>query len=158
MTTSTGRILDATAALLGVCFERTYEGEPAMKLEALSSRGKAVMEAEVLKYSSLDGRRILGTGGIMKWAFEMIEKKSKEDVAASVQHSLATGLANMGVECARKKGIDTVGISGGVAYNNTIVRRVREIVTSNGLSFVAQSRVPPGDGGISLGQCWTAAF
>ena len=29
-----GRVLDAVAAVLGLCFERTYEGEPAMKLES----------------------------------------------------------------------------------------------------------------------------
>ncbi|MGQ9539027.1 MAG: carbamoyltransferase HypF, partial [Candidatus Bathycorpusculaceae bacterium] len=31
-TTSCGRVLDAVAAVLGICYERTYEGEPAMKL------------------------------------------------------------------------------------------------------------------------------
>jgi hydrogenase maturation protein HypF len=31
-TSSTGRVLDAVSALLGICREKTYDGEPAMKL------------------------------------------------------------------------------------------------------------------------------
>jgi hydrogenase maturation protein HypF len=36
-TSSCGRVLDAVACLLGVCCERTYEGEPAIKLEAAAN-------------------------------------------------------------------------------------------------------------------------
>ncbi len=42
-TTSCGRVLDAIAAVLGVCFERSYEGEPAMKLESVALCGKDVL-------------------------------------------------------------------------------------------------------------------
>ena len=38
-TSSCGRVLDAVAAVLGVCYERTYEGEPAMKLESTAKNG-----------------------------------------------------------------------------------------------------------------------
>ena len=38
-TTSTGRVLDAASALLGICRERTYDGEPAMKLESAAAGG-----------------------------------------------------------------------------------------------------------------------
>ncbi len=33
MTSSAGRVLDAASLLLGICRERTYDGEPAMELE-----------------------------------------------------------------------------------------------------------------------------
>ncbi len=52
LTTSTGRALDAAAALLGICRERTYDGEPAMKLEAAAARGRACGVAD-----SSSGRR-----------------------------------------------------------------------------------------------------
>ena len=38
-TTSMGRVLDAVSALLGICHHRSYEGEPAMKLESVARRG-----------------------------------------------------------------------------------------------------------------------
>ena len=45
-TTSCGRVLDAVAAVLGVCFERSYEGEPAMKLESIALAGKDVLQIQ----------------------------------------------------------------------------------------------------------------
>ena len=33
---SAGRVLDAVSAVLGICYRRTYEGEPAMKLESVA--------------------------------------------------------------------------------------------------------------------------
>jgi hydrogenase maturation protein HypF len=38
LTSSAGRILDATAALLGFCDERTYDGRPAMILESNATK------------------------------------------------------------------------------------------------------------------------
>ena len=55
VTSSCGRVLDAVAAVLGICFERTYEGEPAMKLESA-----AILGGDVLK---LDPRIDGGCGG-----------------------------------------------------------------------------------------------
>lgn len=40
ITTSAGRFLDAVSALLGICYYRSYEGEPAMKLESKGNQGK----------------------------------------------------------------------------------------------------------------------
>jgi hydrogenase maturation protein HypF len=38
-TSSTGRVLDAMAAGAGLCLQRTYEGEPAIMIEAVAERG-----------------------------------------------------------------------------------------------------------------------
>jgi hydrogenase maturation protein HypF len=84
----------------------------------------------------------------------MIGKKRKSDIAASIQKSIAKGLGKLAVKCASEKGVDAVGLSGGVAYNNSIVEGIREFITENDLKFITQTLAPPGDGGISLGQCW----
>jgi hydrogenase maturation protein HypF len=39
-TSSCGWVLDAISCILGICNERTYEGEPAMKLETAARGGK----------------------------------------------------------------------------------------------------------------------
>ena len=44
MTSSFGRILDALSFSLGVCTQRTYDGEPAMKLEPLLARGRSLLK------------------------------------------------------------------------------------------------------------------
>ena len=54
-TTSCGRVLDAVAVVLGVCFERTYEGELAMKLESIALAGR-----DHLKTRTSTARRCFG--------------------------------------------------------------------------------------------------
>jgi hydrogenase maturation protein HypF len=153
LTTSTGRILDATAALLGACYERTYEGEPAMKLEALARKGKPALDLPI-KFSQVDGRATLDTGKIIVSALEMLaDNRKKEDIACSIQEGIARGLVKLAIKCADEKSIGAIGISGGVAYNDSIVRRVQIDTEEEGFEFLTQTKAPPGDGGISLGQC-----
>ena len=66
MTSSTGRVLDAASALLGICRERTYDGEPAMKLEAAAAGGAA--EAWEPVFSDAGGCEVLSTRAILATA------------------------------------------------------------------------------------------
>ncbi len=50
-----------------------------------------------------------------------------------------------------------IGVSGGVAYNDFIVRTIKENVIQGNLRFVQHKRIPPGDGGISIGQAIAGA-
>jgi len=154
-TTSTGRVLDAISALLSICYERTYEGEPAMKLEAFAFKGRAIeMPVIIRKY---EGRYVLDTTEILDAVLQMKEKFKSEHIAASAQKAIACGLAEIAVKVAKEEKIDTVGFSGGVAYNGAIVRYIRKKIEKKGLKFLTQTKVPCGDGGISLGQAVIAA-
>lgn len=81
-----------------------------------------------------------------------------EDIAASAQKALAEGLVDIAIRVARMKGIDSIGISGGVAYNDAIVRHMKERAVGEGFRFYTQCRAPCGDGGVSLGQAVMTAF
>jgi hydrogenase maturation protein HypF len=156
LTTSAGRFLDAASALLGVCAERTYEGEPAMKLEALAARGNAL--GIDLPYATLDGRRSLDAPALLARLVESIDDGvARADVAATAQDTLARGLAGLAVEGATDRGREAIVLSGGVAYNDHVASRIRETVEEAGLAFLANERVPPGDGGIAYGQVAVAA-
>jgi hydrogenase maturation protein HypF len=152
-TTSCGRVLDAVAAVLGVCYERTYEGEPAMKLESTALRGRDVLELEpIIKGDVLD------TTGMLLEVFENREKHRKDDLAYSAHAYLARGLAELALEKALENGVKTVGFSGGVACNEILAMTMRRIVESSGLTFLTHEAVPPGDGGLSLGQAFAASL
>jgi hydrogenase maturation protein HypF len=154
-TTSAGRFLDAVSALLEVCNERTYEGEPAMKLEALAAGGTP--QSVEISHTTADGRRVLDTPRLMSRLVELAEDTSRADVAATAQAALAYGIAEQAVETADERERDTVVLSGGVAYNEAIAARIRERVTDADLTFLGNERVPPGDGGIAYGQAAVAA-
>jgi hydrogenase maturation protein HypF len=152
-TTSCGRVLDAVAAILSVCYERTYEGEPAMKLESAATKGKDVLKLEpIIKSNSLD------TTQMFLEIFESRRKCSAADLAYSAHSYLAKGLATLAIERALENGIRIIGFSGGAACNQILASTMRRIVEAAGLQFFVHKAVPPGDGGISFGQAVVGGF
>jgi hydrogenase maturation protein HypF len=152
-TTSCGRVLDAVAAVLGVCYERTYEGEPAMKLESTAIRGKEVLKLQpTIKDNTLDTTQMLYE------IFVNREKYSKADLAYSAHVYLAEGLATLAIEKALENNIKTIGFSGGAACNEILALIMRKIVEAEGLQFLVHKAVPPGDGGLSFGQAVVGGF
>jgi len=152
-TTSCGRILDAVAAILGVCYERTYEGEPAMRLESVARKGKAVLKLKPdMKGDTLETTRMLLE------IFENRNKCSKEDLAYSAHAYLAKGLATLALEKASENNIRTIGFSGGAACNEILAGDVRRIVEKAGLQVLVHEDIPPGDGGVSFGQSVAVGF
>jgi hydrogenase maturation protein HypF len=152
-TTSCGRVLDAVAAVLGVCYERTYEGEPAMKLESAAVRGK-----DALNLKPVINGNMLDTTQLIHAVFESIGKASTADLAYSAHAYIARGLATLAVEKALEKGVEAVGFSGGAASNQILTQLMRETVEAAGLRFLVHEAVPPGDGGVSFGQAVVGGF
>jgi len=151
-TSSTGRVLDAAAALLGVCREQTYDGEPAMKLEAAAYAGRAsAWDLEFLRDGT--GVEVLSTRSILLEAYRRARAGERvRDIAASVQYNLARGIAAMAIRTADERGIPRVALSGGVAYNRAIRETIRREVVGAGLELVMNREYPLGDGCISFGQ------
>jgi hydrogenase maturation protein HypF len=152
-TTSRGRVLDAVAAILGVCYERTYEGEPAMKLESMAIKGKDLLKLE----PKIEGN-ILNTTQMLLEVFENRQKNSKADLAYFAHAYLAKGLAKLAIEKALENDVKTLGFSGGTASNEILSLTIRKTVEAAGLKFLVHETIPPGDGGLSLGQAFAAGF
>jgi len=154
-TTSTGRVFDAVSALLGICYHRSYEGEPAMNLESAARRGS---DADAPTIPVVFSGDVLDTSQILSGVYEMMSSGgySRADLAYAAEDALARGVADAALRAAAKIGIDVVGLSGGVAYNDHIVRRIRQVVEDSGCVFITHKRVPCGDGGVSLGQAVVA--
>lgn len=151
VTTSAGRFLDAVSALVGACQVRTYEGEPAMKLEALASRTSPVDLG--VPFAQIEGRRVVDTPVLLVRLVGLLEDGTRREVVASTaQDALARGLGELGVAAAVDRGRDAVGFSGGVAYNEQITTRIRKVVEGAGLVFLGNEQVPAGDGGVAYGQ------
>ncbi len=152
-TTSCGRVLDAVAAVLGVCYERTYEGEPAIKLESAAVKGK-----DALKIKPIFKGNILDTTQMLHTVFENLGKTPVADLAYSAHAYLAQGLASLAVEKAMERGVKGVGFSGGAANNQILAEVMRRTVKAAGLQFLVHEAVPPGDGGVSFGQVVVGGF
>ncbi len=152
-TTSCGRVLDAISALLGICYERTYEGEPAMKLESAALDGK-----DLLNLAPRFNGKVLDTTFLVHEIFTKKDRFSAADLACSAQSYLARGLAQLAVKEAERLQVKNVGFSGGVAYNEHITATIRKAVEKEGFRFLVHHKIPAGDGGTSFGQAIVAGF
>lgn len=152
-TTSLGRVLDAIAAILGICYERTYEGEPAMKLESAALSGK-----DVLRLEPIMRKGFLETTQMVYEVFANREKHSIGDLAYSAHTYLAKGLATLAIENAARNSVKSIGFSGGAACNEILTSIMEKTVKNAGLRFLVHKSVPPGDGGLSFGQAVVGGF
>lgn len=152
-TTSCGRVLDAVSAVLGMCYERTYEGEPSMRLESAATKGN-----DVLRLKPVMRGDVLHTAEMLYEVHLNKKKFSAEDLAKSAHAYLARGLALMTIEKAEGVNVKNIGFSGGVACNEIMVTVMRKMVESAGLRFLVHQAVPPGDGGLSFGQAVASGF
>jgi len=165
LTSSTGRLLDAFSALLGVCCARTYEGEPAMKLEAFSRGGELLRE--LLKLMEPEERRgvfVVPTAEALAYALdELLPKgeRARRSAAYTVQYAVGWHLGRVAAEKAKELGAKEVLASGGAAVNDVIYRGLLEAARSvlgPGARVYVNALVPPGDGGVALGQAYAAAL
>ncbi len=132
VTTSCGRILDAASFMLGFCEKRTYDGRPAMLLEANSTK-PFELEPVVKK-------NVLMTTPLFEFLVENLERDKKR-LGATVQDYLARGLYRIASR-SRKP----IVFSGGCAYNTIMTSFMVE------RNVFVNELVPSGDGGISFGQ------
>ena len=153
-TTSAGRYLDAVSALVGACDRRTYEGEPAQRLEALAREG--IPQPIEVPYETRNGYQVLDVQTLVRSLATLADDAPAADVAATAQHALANGLATIAVNAAADRTVERIGFTGGVAYNDAISRQVRTTVTAADYPYLEPEMVPPGDGGIAYGQAIVA--
>lgn len=151
MASSAGRLIDAIAVLLGVVFERTYEGEPAIRLEAwLRMRGaRPLKRAEPpLKGSTLDPL------GVLEYVLAGLEGGRAAEAAATALYWIGYFLACSALEEVRAP----LAFSGGAAVNDYIAEGVVDAAREVGVRVLYNRLVPPGDGGIALGQAVIAGL
>jgi hydrogenase maturation protein HypF len=153
--TSAGRFLDAVAALLELCTERTYEGEPAMRLEACASTGTPfAVPIEIRREGPM--RRLDGVKAFLHLA-DRVGRTPPADIAASAQCFLAEGFARMALDAASEASLSAVAFSGGVAYNHAISTELRARIEAAGMRWLVNRQIPCGDGGVAFGQAVLAA-
>jgi len=160
-TSSLGRALDAYSALLKICGYRSYEGEPAMKLEAFSYGGSIIKELlNTVDINPVNSSKVIEIKEFFIKSLDIIKNGlySKRDLAYTFQYILGYKLASIAVDKARELGEKYIYISGGAAVNDIILKGVEDYADKNNIILRTHRLVPPGDGGISLGQVYYISY
>jgi hydrogenase maturation protein HypF len=155
-TSSSGRFLDSIAALLGLTYYRSYEGEPAMRLEAIAAEGHPEHFDHDVEIYRKDGKYVLNTSNTLYYMSKILKERKKQDIAAFGQKYLSDGVSDMAIKSSEDTGISVVGLSGGVFVNEYITETVTNNLREAGLTVLFNTKVPPGDGGTALGQVCSA--
>jgi hydrogenase maturation protein HypF len=157
LTTSAGRLFDAVASLTGSRQTSTFEGQAAMELEAALDARAVDAYPFVL---TDDGAAFAGPpwkapATVVDWQ-PMVEA-ILADVAAQVPVGVISGrfhasLAKMIVRVALRVGEPRVVLTGGCFQNRRLIELAVQGLRDAGFRPYWHQRVPPNDGGISLGQ------
>jgi hydrogenase maturation protein HypF len=152
---SFGRLYDAAAALIGLVRRTSVEGQVAQRLEIASGRTLATSGVAWEPTGAGPAEQL------EHWARDLVERAEHNaglgEDARWVQISLARWAAVWAVDAARSRGLGIVAAAGGCLTNPWLRQVLRERVESAGLELLLNHEIPPGDGGLALGQVWVAA-
>lgn len=154
---SMGRLFDAAAAVLGVRRHASFEGHPAMELEALAGDmhaaplpfpiyeedGRLQLDPVPLLIALGEGRRHGVDVGLLAARFHESIVEASVDVARLVAASV---------------GLDTVVLAGGSFQNARLLTRITRRLEESHLHVLTAKKLGPNDGAISYGQAAVAAW
>ncbi|MFW9905035.1 MAG: carbamoyltransferase HypF [Candidatus Thorarchaeota archaeon] len=157
-TSSCGRILDVISVLLGAAKSRTYEGEPAIKLESFAEKAIGKTNTYDFKLKSklkTNGMIEIQTSALIQELWELIQRNAnRKKLAISSEQAIARKFAELALDLADKHGVTKIGMSGGVCYNRVIFTEFYNYISKYGdfTSSIVHEHIPCGDGGVAIGQ------
>jgi len=153
-TSSTGRFLDSISTLLGICFERTYEGEPAISLEENSTETSKVFDVNDFLAENRGGVEIL-TSEILRALLDELNNSPRGEIAYMAQYLLGKALGEAASNLAKQFEVRELYVSGGAAVNHIILKGLAD---GSGLRILVNREIPANDGGIAVGQVYAAGL
>ncbi|MGE5416411.1 MAG: carbamoyltransferase HypF [Acidobacteriota bacterium] len=155
-TSSCGRLFDAVSALLGICSINRYEGQAAVELEATARLNGSTPYG----YAVEKDNDLLLMNVFPAWE-EMITDLDKgidvPVIAGRFHMTLVEMMADTLCSLRDDTGINKVVLSGGVFHNQILLLELMQRLSDKGFEVFQHKLVPPGDGGISLGQAVIAS-
>ncbi len=149
-TSACGRLFDAVASIAGVRDEVNFEAQAAIELEARCLAGvDATYTFEITADNpwQIDVRPM-----IERIVRDVLNAQPVGWIAAAFHNTIASIITEVCVRLRATEGIRRVCLSGGTFQNVYLVERAVSLLRANGFEVFLHSKVPPNDGGISLGQ------
>ena len=157
-TTSAGRLFDAWASLAGVLHHSAYEAEAAIRFEDLADANEtAAFDVSLVHEPDAQGRPTARVDW-RPWVGETVRLLKRGCPPGLISAYFHNGLARGALEVARWAGQETVVLTGGCFLNRRLAERTEWLLEQAGFRVLMHRLVPPGDGGLAVGQIWAAAL
>jgi len=160
LTSSAGRLFDGVASIIGLRQRMSYEGQAAMEME-YAAAGIPPTDATY----NVPLPRPNPAGGdahmVVDWVsmlLEIIDDQRRRVPSSVIAAKLHNTLVEAIVQVVRHAGERRVVLSGGCFQNRYLTERAVWRLTQEGYQPYWHQRVPPNDGGIALGQLFTASM
>ncbi|MGI9528983.1 MAG: Sua5/YciO/YrdC/YwlC family protein, partial [Acidimicrobiia bacterium] len=151
-TTSAGRLFDAAAAIAGLASVSSFEGHGAMALEYTALN--ALSPPYPMEVRRSEGPLVLDWEPMIRAMLVDVEAGVDK---ATISRRFHEGLVRGIIAVARLVGHHRIALTGGCFQNRILTERTARELRLDGFEVLLHSRVPPNDGGISLGQVVVAA-
>ena len=148
-TTSAGRLFDAAAALTGLHYHSSYEGQGPMLLEAACTEDSA----QAIPLPMTKNRQgFWETDWAPLLPYLMNSKLTVTERADGFHASLVQAMLAQAIALREEHGELAVGLGGGVFQNRVLTERALAALRENGYDVRLMHQVPCNDAGISYGQ------
>ena len=148
-----GRLFDALSSLLDVCIYRSYEGEPAILLEAIADETESGTYPVPLEFDALSGAPVINGPQLLLSALNDLNRLVPvSSIAARFHNTLANATALAALAIGQKWKITDVCLTGGCFQNALLLERTILALKKQGLTPYVHRLVPPNDESISYGQ------
>ncbi|MHC4196761.1 MAG: carbamoyltransferase HypF [Planctomycetota bacterium] len=157
VTSSAGRLFDAVSSILGIRQRAGFEGQGAMELEFRACREfsppPSAVRGESYDFAVDDG----DANGPMVLDWRLVISAIIDDLNGGLDTGVISSrfhntLSSMIVAVAKRVQVEKVVLSGGCFQNKYLLERTVAQLEKEGFRVYTHQRVPPNDGGISLGQ------
>jgi len=151
-TSSMGRLFDAISSLVGLRSSINYEGQAAIELEAIAGKtngkgyGFEITEPGVIQAEPV----------IRNVVEDLLNGVKAPEVSAKFHLGVSRLILNVAQELRGERKLNRVALSGGVFQNMFLLQLVSMGLNELGFEVITHRRIPPNDGGISLGQAVVA--
>ncbi|MBB4197161.1 carbamoyltransferase HypF [Rhodoblastus sphagnicola] len=141
-TSSLGRLFDAAAALLGYPERQEFEGQAAMRLEALAREPRVLAGGFVWRDGKLDFTPLLA---------HFIDARPDARAGAELLHgTVIAGFSE--ALCALTQSGEKIALGGGCMMNRILSEGLAARLREENRAPLLARKLPPNDGGLSLGQ------
>ncbi len=155
LSSGAGRLFEAFSSVLGLVDENTFEAEAAIALESMA--WGSGMKEEYPYDMWENGRQLDFLPAFVRGTEEKACGVQPEAIAARFHNTVARAVSETALKLSAETGIRTIALSGGVFQNRFLLEGVMgRLSSAKGVRVYTNRLVPPGDGGISLGQAFIA--
>ncbi len=152
LTSSAGRLFDAVASIIGLCQKSSFHAEAPMRLESIiDCNCKDYYDYKIYE------TKISFKDTIKQIVIDVINNISPSIISAKFHNTIISVIFETINSISKETNIRNIVMSGGTFQNKYISENIENKLIKHKYNIYLQSKIPPNDGGIALGQMAIAA-